>query len=101
MDKQSMNLMQIRAAGLAALMRELGPTGMVRFLQQYETGSGDYSRERHEWLGRLDGETIAKQIFERRKKKRGEVNNPEHWLKGKCNRYPRTAVLVEKQDSIQ
>jgi hypothetical protein len=34
-------------------------------------------------------------------KKRGEVNNPEYWLKGKCNRYPKTAVLVEKQDSIQ
>jgi hypothetical protein len=48
MDTQSMSLMQIRAAGLAALMRELGPTGMVRFLQQYETGSGDNFHDRHE-----------------------------------------------------
>ena len=68
MDTQSMSLMQIRAAGLAALMRELGPAGMVRFLQQYETGSGDYSRERHEWLDSLNADTIANQIFERRKK---------------------------------
>jgi hypothetical protein len=68
MDTQSMSLMQIRAAGLAALMRELGPAGMVRFLQQYETGSGDYSHDRHEWLDGLDAESIAKQIFERRKK---------------------------------
>ncbi|MHC1782407.1 MAG: hypothetical protein AB9891_06545 [Anaerolineaceae bacterium] len=68
MDTQMMSLMQIRAAGLAALMRELGPTGMVRFLQQYETGRGDYSRERHEWLDERDAESIASQIFERRKK---------------------------------
>jgi hypothetical protein len=38
---------QLRRAGLAALIRELGPIGMVRFLQQLETGSGDYSAERH------------------------------------------------------
>lgn len=75
MDTQSMSLMQIRVAGLAALMRALGPTGMVRFLQQYETGSGDYSRDRHEWLDGLDAEKIANQIFERRKKP-GEENNP-------------------------
>ena len=70
MDTQSMSLMQIRAAGLAALMRDLGPTGTVRFLQQYETGNGDYSHDRHEWLDGLDAESIAKQIFERREKAR-------------------------------
>jgi hypothetical protein len=68
MNTQSMSLMQIRAAGLAALMRELGPTGTVRFIQQYETGNGDYSHDRHEWLDVLDAESTAKLIFERRKK---------------------------------
>lgn len=48
----------------------------------------------------MDADIIANQIFERRKK-RDEVNSPEYWHKGKCNRYPKTAVLVEKQDSIK
>lgn len=43
MDAQSMNIIQILSAGLAAFIRELGSTGIARFLQQYETGSGGYS----------------------------------------------------------
>jgi hypothetical protein len=38
----------IRRQGLEALARELGPVGMVRFLQLFENGSGDYVKERHE-----------------------------------------------------
>jgi hypothetical protein len=38
---------EIRRKGLQALRRELGPAGMVRFLQQFDRGSGDYARERH------------------------------------------------------
>jgi len=60
-------LEQIRQAGLAALDRELGPVGMVRFLQQYETGSGDYSVERHRTLGEQDVRTLAEMIRQRRK----------------------------------
>ena len=67
MNVQTMTLMQIRSAGLAALARELGPVGMVRFLQQYETGKGDYSRDRHEWLDDLDAKTIANEMLESRK----------------------------------
>ncbi|MBI5305498.1 MAG: hypothetical protein HY868_25440 [Chloroflexi bacterium] len=44
---------QIRATWLAALMERLGPDGMIRFLLQFETGSGDYSTERHRWLDHL------------------------------------------------
>lgn len=43
---------EIRQRGLEALRRELGPTGMIRFLQQFETGTGDYARERHAWVDR-------------------------------------------------
>jgi hypothetical protein len=32
---------QIRAKGLKALAEELGPVGMVRFLQLFENGRGD------------------------------------------------------------
>jgi hypothetical protein len=58
----------IRKLGLEALAKELGPIGMVRFLQQYEEGSGDYTREREEWLKGLKVKDIIKEIKERRKK---------------------------------
>lgn len=62
MDVRTMTLEQIRLAGLEALAHELGPVGMVRFLQQFETGKGDYSKERHKWLDALDVNTIAEKI---------------------------------------
>ncbi len=46
-----MPMEEIRRMGLDALARELGPVGMVRFLQQFETGSGDYTAERAGLLG--------------------------------------------------
>ena len=67
MNVQTMTLMQIRSAGLQALARELGPVGMVRFLQQYETGKGDYTLDWHEWLDGLDAQTIADEMLGKRK----------------------------------
>jgi hypothetical protein len=46
---------QIRVRGLAALRRELGRAGLARFLQHYEPGKGDYTRERGK---RLKGVTM-------------------------------------------
>lgn len=67
MDIRKMTLEQIRQAGLEALVRELGPAGAVRFLQQFETGHGDYSTERHTWLGKQDVRTLAEKIRQQRK----------------------------------
>jgi hypothetical protein len=63
---------EIRQRGLEALRRELGPAGMVRFLQQFETGRGDYARERHEWVDRtsLDDIRAALPSRVRRRKNR-------------------------------
>ena len=66
MNTTTMTLEDIRRAGLAALSRELGPVGMVRFLQQFEKGQGDYSSDRHQWLGDLTLEAIAGEIRERK-----------------------------------
>jgi len=66
MDVRTMTLEQIRLVGLEALTRELGPAGMVRFLQQFETGKGDYSQERHLWLAELDVQMLAERIQQRR-----------------------------------
>ena len=43
-------LEKIRRDGLEALRDKLGKAGMIRFLQQFETGEGDYARERHAWV---------------------------------------------------
>lgn len=70
MNTRKMTLEQIRQAGLEALARELGPVGMVRFLQQFETGRGDYSKERHNWLDKEDVQKLAEKIHQKRKKTR-------------------------------
>ncbi len=62
MSAQIMTLEQIRVNGLAALMKKLGPDGMIRFLQQFETGSGDYSTERHQWVDQWDMDTLIKKL---------------------------------------
>lgn len=40
------SLLEIRMIGMQALRDALGPVGMVRFIQQYETGYGDYTKEK-------------------------------------------------------
>lgn len=61
-----MSMQQIRENGLEALTRELGVSGMVRFLQQFETGQGDYSTERHQWLDQDEVKARAVEIVRRR-----------------------------------
>ena len=62
MSAHAMPLEEIRRLGLEALTRQLGPVGMVRFLQQFEMGQGDYTAERHQWLRNPDVQGLADQI---------------------------------------
>ena len=48
--KKDKTLNEILREGLAALKKQLGVAGMVRFLQQFEHGIGDYASERHKWV---------------------------------------------------
>lgn len=65
----------IRKLGLKALAKSLGPVGMARFLQQFETGSGDYTKERvgaeyfQPLLKDVDVKTIVEEIKGRRRTK--------------------------------
>ena len=43
-------LNDIRREGLEALRKRLGRAGMIRFLQQFDTGAGDYATDRHAWV---------------------------------------------------
>ena len=61
-SEKPVTLLEIRRAGLEALARELGPVGMIRFPQQYETGHGDYSVERHQWVDQVNLDTIVEEI---------------------------------------
>ncbi|MEK6284517.1 MAG: hypothetical protein AABO57_02110 [Acidobacteriota bacterium] len=68
MNIQELTQEQIRVIGLEVLARELGPTGLVRFLQLYEQGSGDYTRQRPDLLPPLNAAQIAEKIRENRDK---------------------------------
>ncbi len=58
----------IRRMGIEALTEKLGPVGMVEFIRQFDSGYGDYTKERQELLEGIDIETILKQAEARRKK---------------------------------
>ena len=62
MDKLTMTDEQILELGFKALVDKLGPDGMVRFIHQFQAGTGDYTKERQQWVGTSDVETLAKQI---------------------------------------
>ncbi|MBN1426167.1 hypothetical protein JXA88_16575 [Candidatus Fermentibacteria bacterium] len=68
-----MTLEQIREAGLKALSRELGPVGLVRFIQQFEPGTGDYTRERHAWLEGVSLDELVRQA----ERSEGEDTRPQ------------------------
>lgn len=73
MNVQMMTPQQIRIAGLTVLARELGLVGMIRFMQQFEMGQGDYSKDRHQWLDPYTVDDIAKMAREKKgKHKTGE-----------------------------
>jgi hypothetical protein len=52
---------EVQREGLAALEERLGRADMIRFLQQFETGHGDYARERHAWADRTSLAEIIRQ----------------------------------------
>jgi hypothetical protein len=62
-----MTPIELRRQGLAALRKELGYVGMVRFLHQFDAGSGDYTEERHQWQDALTVSEIVAQIKASRK----------------------------------
>jgi len=66
MNTETMSLDQIRREGLKALERHLGPDGLIRFLQQFDTGCGDYTKERHKWLKETSVDTLAEKIVKQR-----------------------------------
>lgn len=42
------NPVEIRNVGIKALQEALGPVGMVKFMQQFDMGYGDYTKEKQD-----------------------------------------------------
>ncbi len=61
----SMSLYQIRMEGWKALTERLGPSGAMRFMMQYDPGSGDYTKERIEIFADLTIDSLLDAIDER------------------------------------
>ncbi len=61
-------LSTIRKIGISALAEALGLVGMVRFIQSFELGSGDYTKERSRWLDQSTEEIVVEISRTRAKK---------------------------------
>ncbi len=60
------SLAEVRHLGCEILARELGPADFIRFIQQFDNGSGDYTEERRQWLDPLDAVTLIALMEQRR-----------------------------------
>jgi hypothetical protein len=67
MNNDYMTLNEIRLLGFETLLRELGPVATIRFIQQYESGRGNYTRDRHEWLTTKGVKELAQEITKEKK----------------------------------
>ena len=63
MEAKTLN--EIRKMGIDALAKALGPIGMVRFIQSFDLGEGDYTKERFQWLDQ-DMDEIIDEIERKR-----------------------------------
>jgi len=71
MEAKTLN--EIRIRGFEVLVKNLGPADAIRFIQSYTHWSGDYTKERKDWLEK-DFDKVVKGIVEQRKKKNPCVN---------------------------
>jgi hypothetical protein len=59
-------LSELNQHATAILVREIGLVDTLRFLSQFSTGSGDYTKERGQWLDELSLKQITLEIKARR-----------------------------------
>ena len=59
-------LEEVRERGFKTLSRELGAFNFIRFIQQYKSGYGDYTKERKQHIGK---KTVDDIYFDIKKKK--------------------------------
>jgi hypothetical protein len=60
---------EVRTIGFEVLLRELGSAGAIRFIQQYESGQGDYTRDRKKKLPKKSVREIGAEMMKERQSK--------------------------------
>jgi hypothetical protein len=59
-------LSEINQKATEVLVREMGIVDALRFLSQFSSGTGDYTKERKQWLDDLSVEQITSEIKAKR-----------------------------------
>ncbi len=59
---RTLTIPELKKAGLEALCERLGPAGMIRFLQEFSSGSGDYTKDRAAWFDGLSLDQLIEKI---------------------------------------
>ena len=57
-----MTSIELYRKGFKALVDALGYADAVRFIRQFDNGSGDYTQERHQWLDSLTMDEVLADI---------------------------------------
>lgn len=60
-----MTPIELYRKGFKALVDALGYADAIRFIRQFDSGSGDYTEERHQWLDTLTMDEILADIEQR------------------------------------
>jgi len=60
---------EIIKKGCAALMKESGLVGYLRFMQRFIGGRGDYTKERAKWIDKVDFFELDKKFGKRSRRK--------------------------------
>ena len=53
---------EIQRKGYQILVKELGIVDFIRFIQEFEKGSGNYTEDRHNWQDSYSVEDILREI---------------------------------------
>lgn len=67
--RESLTMNEIWRRGCAALVRELGPDGFVRFVQHLQQGKGDYTREHRRLVDEVDLPQLKELLCKGRRKR--------------------------------
>ncbi len=67
-----LSIEEIREKGIEALNKSLGPIGMIRFIQELNSGYGNYTKDRYKWQDRYSIEDIFNEIT--RKKQKNKIS---------------------------
>jgi hypothetical protein len=78
MIKRTESLADLNKEAWRVLVKELGVAKAIRFLGQFDTGSGNYATDRDAWQEGLSVEKIVGGI--ERRKKRKQVEKPKQTL---------------------